>query len=321
MKNICGQPFACWCQVLTLCNGPQATRTGFERSVWRKIQLLTKSQKSYTCLFAEEKPDVQALQIKEEPLASTSEELLASTTEHGAICSSKDIDCKLAVKQTVPGENAGTSSKSAVVKLSFQEENSREQNLLPGDGSFHFQHTDGLEARFPQYSKVKNESCAATADIDKIKTEQIERDLKFSANTEEELCIARLRAHVKAFSSTFFTEYEQETETTEEGKEKETISPQKVIGFSQGPFQCFWCPFEYFQREDQDRHMKRSHREEYTELLKENYSEHFNHLKNRNSSCSQNFERNSESQNLEHINDKKKEEQSIISGGLNVDKS
>ncbi|GFR81620.1 hypothetical protein ElyMa_005930600 [Elysia marginata] len=133
---------------------------------------------TFACLFVDEKPDVQALQIKEEPLATAN--------EHGLCCFSKDMDWKLDLKQIVPG----TCSKQAVVK--FQDGNSREQNLLLGDGSLQIKCPDGFKAKFPKCSQVKNEFCVAKDDSDLIKKEEneIERDL--NVNTEEEACIARL---------------------------------------------------------------------------------------------------------------------------------
>ncbi|GFR66096.1 zinc finger protein 180 [Elysia marginata] len=353
----------------------------------------------------EEKPYVQVLQIKKEPLAST--------IEHGSSCSTKGIDRNLGMKQTIPGVNADTCSKPAFVKFTFQEDNSREQNFLRRDDSFNSKHTDGLKAGFPQYIKVENESCGATDESNLIKTEQSERDLEFNAITEEKLCIARLQAHVQAYSPTSFTKYEQETETTEDVEETE-ISPQYLIGLnesqepkssktiqkrtdydnlssgneksasdideqdddleptvsfyhrpenegnvdseeiyptdlvirtqrvggmeppraldsgdelsnrgiktnvsvdlekvqqnsdSEGPFLCFWCPFEYFKHEERERHMKRSHRDEYTKLLKEKYSEHLKWLKESqtttNCSRSEKFSSGSDCNSIQHIN-------------------
>ncbi|GFR99133.1 zinc finger protein 431, partial [Elysia marginata] len=47
---------------------------------------------------------------------------------------------------------------------------------------------------------------------------------------------------------------------------------------SDGLFQCLWCPFQCFQREDRARHIQQSHSEEYTKLLREKYSHHMNCL-------------------------------------------
>ncbi|KAK3780388.1 hypothetical protein RRG08_062009 [Elysia crispata] len=41
-----------------------------------------------------------------------------------------------------------------------------------------------------------------------------------------------------------------------------------------GAFKCYWCPFEYFQNIERERHMKRSHKEEYIKLRQVKYS-HF----------------------------------------------
>ncbi|GFR96978.1 hypothetical protein ElyMa_000981800 [Elysia marginata] len=175
-------------------------------------------------LFVDEKPDLQALQIKEEPLALEN--------KHASCCFSKEIDRTFVRKQCVgkPCENAGTSSKPEVFNL-FQEGNSRERNLFPGDSSLSINCPDGSEAEFPQYTQVKQEFCVATNDCDLIKTEQSERE--FKVKTEEEACIARLQAHVEAYSSTFSTEYEQKTESTENVGDNKT-RPQFLICESQG---------------------------------------------------------------------------------------
>ncbi|GFR65748.1 zinc finger protein 287 [Elysia marginata] len=335
--------------------------------------------------LVEETPDVQELQIKEE--------ILAGTIDYDATCSSNGRDWKLDVKQTVPWEYADTCSKPADVKSLFQEKKFREQNLLPGGGSIYPHYTVGSEASLPNYSKIKNEFCEPIDDSYLFQTKDSGREFKFSINKEEELCIARLRAHVEAYSSRFLTEHKQETETTEDVEEKE-ISPQSLVagnesesedldhhqrfhehaaerdgelgsstesknlqetlchftqrqfrceesgkkslssnsstenkvycgdtyakdmGFQtqrvgdlkrprildlggdglssgptktlisvnweelqqdsdgKGPFQCFWCSFEYFQREDWERHIQCSHRQEYAKLLEETYCKH-----------------------------------------------
>ncbi|GFS13759.1 zinc finger protein 737 [Elysia marginata] len=177
-------------------------------------------------LFVDKKLDVQALHIKEEPLASAN--------EHGSCRFSKDTDWKLDAKQIVPHAHADTCLKPAAVQL-FQEGNSREQNLLPGDGSLCFKGPDGFEAMFPHHSKVKNELCAAADDNVLIKTDPSERDLK--VKSDEEACIARLQAHVDTYSPAFSTEYEQETETPENSESNGTCPHDlHVIGLkdSQG---------------------------------------------------------------------------------------
>ncbi|GFS12804.1 hypothetical protein ElyMa_004868000 [Elysia marginata] len=175
---------------------------------------------TFTRLFEDEKPDVQALQIKEEPLASAN--------KHGPCCLSKDIDCKLDEKRIVPYEHANTSSNLAVVQL-FEGGNSREQNLLPGDGSLSVKRPNCFEALLPQVGLVKNEFCVAADDGDLIKTEQSKIDLE--VNIKEEACIARLQAHVETYSSTFITENNQETETTEDVEVNET-NPQYLISLN-----------------------------------------------------------------------------------------
>ncbi|GFS04788.1 zinc finger protein 287 [Elysia marginata] len=97
---------------------------------------------------------------------------------------------------------------------------------------------------------------------------------------------------------------------------------------SKGPFLCFWCPFVYFQREDREKHVKHSHREEYAKLQKEKYSKHLNCLKVSEtsvvitSSSSEKFSNGSECSSFEHANlseitDKPNEKR----GCLNVNKS
>ncbi|GFS16952.1 hypothetical protein ElyMa_004968800 [Elysia marginata] len=172
------------------------------------------------CLLVDEKPDVQALQMKEGPLASEN--------KHGSSCYSKVVDWKLDLKHTGPHEHAGAWSKPAEINF-FQQGNSLEENLLHEDESFSIKHPDGFEAVFPQYSPVKNEFCVATDDGDLIKTDQSETDLKLK--TEEEACIARLEAHVEAYSSTFSSEIKQEIETTEDVEDNET-GRQYLIGLN-----------------------------------------------------------------------------------------
>ncbi|GFR70736.1 hypothetical protein ElyMa_005660200 [Elysia marginata] len=173
-------------------------------------------------LFEDEKPDVQALQINEETLASEN--------KHGSCCFSKDIDWKLDLKQIVLCEHTGSCSKPAVDQL-FLEGNSREQNLFPGDSSLSINSPDGSEAKFPHYIRVKQEFCVANGDSDLIKTEQSERDIKIK--TQEEACIARLQAHVEASSSTLSSECKQEvTETAEDVKDNES-SPQCLVGLNE----------------------------------------------------------------------------------------
>ncbi|GFR99337.1 hypothetical protein ElyMa_002790500 [Elysia marginata] len=157
---------------------------------------------TFNCLLVNQKPDVKALQIKEEPLASEK--------KHGSCSFLKDINCKHA-KQSVLHEHADTCLllKPAVAQL-FQEGNSREQGSLPGDGSISIKRPDGSEAVFPQHSQVKNELCVAADGSDSIRTDQREIDVK--VKTEEETCIAMLQAHVEVDKSTLYTDLKQETE-------------------------------------------------------------------------------------------------------------
>ncbi|GFR83806.1 zinc finger protein 2 homolog [Elysia marginata] len=155
-----------------------------------------------SCLFVEEEQNVQALQIKQEPLAPAN--------GHGSCCFSKNMDWNLDENQTLPHEHAGTCLKPPVDTEMFQGGNSREQNLLLGAGSLHIKHPGhGFETVFPEYSPVKNELCLTTDDGDLMKTDQSERDL--TVKTEEEASIARLQAHLKTYSSTVFTDIKQET--------------------------------------------------------------------------------------------------------------
>ncbi|GFS13761.1 zinc finger protein 91 [Elysia marginata] len=192
-------------------------------------------------LFLDTKPDVQALQIKEEPLASAN--------AHGSCCFTKGIDCKLEleVSQTVSHENTSIFSEPEADKLT-REGNSREQNLLPKDGIFHITHPDGSEAVFPQYSQVKNEFCVAADDSCLLKLDQSERDLMLK--TEEEACIARLQAHVEVYLSSVSTDYEQETKTVEDLKDDEINRPFPIgLNDSQD---CHQRPQEQFVERDRD---------------------------------------------------------------------
>ena len=51
-----------------------------------------------------------------------------------------------------------------------------------------------------------------------------------------------------------------------------------TFSFFAGPFQCPWCPFVFYQTTRRERHMKRSHREEYYKLLQERFSRHISRL-------------------------------------------
>ncbi|GFO29224.1 Zinc finger protein 724 [Plakobranchus ocellatus] len=52
-----------------------------------------------------------------------------------------------------------------------------------------------------------------------------------------------------------------------------------------GPFKCHWCPFVYFHFIDRERHMKRSHNEEYTWCLQEKFACHILKLQEGKVSC------------------------------------
>ncbi|GFR80497.1 hypothetical protein ElyMa_002315700 [Elysia marginata] len=126
------------------------------------------------CLFPEEKPGVQTLQIKEEPLDSA--------YEYDSSCSPKPIDWNVDLKQDFTGENDDTHSQPVEVKTepyeTFDDSDLTQAEQNERDLNYNANTKEELcIARLQAYVKAHSSTCYTQCDQTTERIEDVDRQI------------------------------------------------------------------------------------------------------------------------------------------------